>query len=224
MRINCLSYIKACQELIDVCLVLSFLNARCVTPTQTTAQSDIQFIEFKDDFIRARGIVDFAPLLPISIADIFVDWLSTKYPAYKQRTLRLQLSHWLSGLTCFSLEDLFLSVGVQMDIIKQREQTAAASRKLTYIQGMTSASGHYGLTQLTDDYKKMRNDIVHEGVLSGTNFSGKSKKVCADVTADTLNWLDNYVLAVLGIDANISNWPRWNGQDIERGLPAHSVR
>jgi len=217
-------FVTACQELIDICLVFSFLNARCVTPSNTTGQSDIQFIELGDDFIRARAIDGFNPLSSNSITDIFVNWLSATYPAYTQRKLRLQLSHWLSGLTCFSLEDLFLSAGVQMDIVKHRERTATGNLNLTYFQGMTYASTRYGLTPLGDDYKKMRNDIVHEGVLSGTNFAGKSKQECAVVAADTLNWLDNYILAVMGVAASITNLPRWCGRDIECGLPAISVR
>jgi hypothetical protein len=56
------------------------------------------------------------------------------------------------------------------------------------------------LSPLGSDYKAMRNDIVHEGV-SGSNFRGKSKADCAIVIADTLNWIDNYVLTALG----------WNG-------------
>jgi hypothetical protein len=72
-------------------------------------------------------------------------------------------------------------------------------------------------------YKDMRNDIVHEGVLSGSNFTGRSKADCAEVTAKTLNWLDQYVVAVLGLSGQIFGLPRWDGNTLRAGLPAITV-
>jgi hypothetical protein len=146
-----------------------------------------------------------------------------KLCAVQAAQMRLQLTHWLSGLTCFSLEDLYLSVGVQMDLVKRCE-IAATSHRLSFFQGMTLASSRYGLAPLGPDYKCMRNDIVHEGVLSGSNFVGKSKADCAQVTANTLNWLDRYVLAALGLSGQISGVPRWDGNTLLAGLPAITVR
>lgn len=88
-------------EIVDICLVLSFLNARCATPSGTTQSSSIQSIQLGDDFIRPRAIVGFENLKVPSMTALFVGWLSTSYSSYKQRGLRLQLSHWLGGLTCF---------------------------------------------------------------------------------------------------------------------------
>jgi hypothetical protein len=212
------------DEIVDICLVLSFLNARCVTPSATTGQSDIQFVQFADAVIRPRAIRGFDELKTPWLSNLFSAWSTTNYTRYKQRGFRLQLSHWLSGLTCFSLEDVFLSVGVQMDIIKQQERAATNNRDLTYFQGMSSASSRYHLTPLGTDYKQMRNDIVHEGVLSGSNFASKSKSQCAVVVADTLNWLDQYVLSVLGLKGYVSNFPRWRACALLRSLPAISVR
>src|SRR4051794_20512707 len=50
---------NAVDEIIDACMMLSFLNARCVTPSGTTGQSSIQFMQLGDDFIQARAIVGF---------------------------------------------------------------------------------------------------------------------------------------------------------------------
>ena len=111
-----------------------------------------------------------------------------------------------------------------MDIVKQLERTATSNPNLKYFQGMTSASARYSLTPLGNDYKAMRNDIVHEGVLSGSNFRNKAKSHCATVIADTLNWLDSYILAVIGKTTEVSRLPRWKGIDFERGLPSISVR
>jgi len=140
---------------------------------------------------------------------------------FQQRRMRLFLSHWISGLTCFSLEDLFLSVGVQMDIVKQCEITATGVKK-NYFEGMESASSRYGIPKLGTDYKNMRNDIVHEGRLSGSNFSGKTKGGCAAVTADALNWIDQYVWAVILPGLPLMRL-RWKRELIQNGLPALSL-
>ena len=52
-----------------------------------------------------------------------------------------------------------------MDIVKQCE-IAATGTNLTYYDGMISASTRFSLSPLGRDYKDMRNDIVHEGILS----------------------------------------------------------
>jgi hypothetical protein len=130
----------ACDEIIDICLVLSLLTARCVTPTGTTSNSDLEFLALGDKFMRDRGIVGFPSLEYTNFTVFFANWLHVGLPNMRHRGLRLQLCYWLSGLTCFSLEDIFLAVGVQMDIVKQRERKATGCR-LTYFDGMTYASG-----------------------------------------------------------------------------------
>lgn len=210
-------------ELIDSCLILSFIQAACVTPCRTTPRSDAICLQLGDSFVRPRAIAGF-PSLPLSdtLATFFSRGTPTLAGAFQSRRLRIFLSHWISGLTCFSLEDLFLSVGVQMDIIKQCE-IAVTGTKLNYYDGMLSASSRYNLQSLTNDYKNMRNDIVHEGVLSGANFPHKHKARCAEVVATSLNWIDAYVCAVLGLNASPAAAPRWKGMHLESGLPALSL-
>lgn len=211
---------QALGELIDACLILSFLNGQCVTPERCTPQSELQFFQLGDSFIRSRAISGFDPLtLSRSYSEIFSAGMTSMSRLFTERRMRLFLSHWISGLTCFSLEDIFLSIGVQMDIVKQCE-IAATGRRLEYYPGMVSASNRYQLQQLSQDYKKMRNDIVHEGRLSGSNYSNKTKSDCADVVASALNWIDSYVCAALNI--GIPSASRWNPRIIEAGLPALS--
>src|ERR1017187_1811780 len=213
----------ACDEIIDFCLVLSFLTARCVTPSGDTPQSVIHFLGLHDKFVRPRGIVGFPAAAVSSMTSLFAAWICSSYQAYRDRTLRLQLCHWLSGLTCFSLEDLYLACGVQMDIVKQVERRVTGNSRLEYFQGMKSASTRYRIPPLGHDYTKMRNDIVHQGVLSGNNFTSRSKAECAAVVADALNWLDSYVMAVIGKAGMVSGLPRWKGGDLVSGLAALSV-
>jgi len=212
---------KSIGELIDICLILSFVTGACVTPKGTTQQSEIQFLQLDDSFIRPRAIRGFDSLNHgKTLKDVFSNGLVSLTREFQQRRMRLFLSHWISGITCFSLEDLFLSVGVQMDIIKHCEITATGVKK-TYLEGMESASSHYGIPKLGTDYKNMRNDIVHEGRLSGSKFSGKTKGECAAVTADALNWIDQYVWAVILPDSPLMG-NRWKTELIENGLPALS--
>jgi hypothetical protein len=212
----------ACDEIVDICLVLSFLTARCVTPTGTTSNSDLEFPALSDKFMRDRGIVGFPSLAPTNLTALFANWLHVGLPNMRQRRLRLQLCYWLSGLTCFSLEEIFLAVGVQMDIVKQLERKATGCH-LTSFDGMTYASGRYSIPPLGSNYRDMRNDIVHEGILSGSNFPGRSKTDCAGVVADTLNWLDAYCLAVLGSSGSVVGTPRWSGSNLDSNLAALTV-
>lgn len=216
---------QCCDEIIDISLILSFLQARCITPSGTTNFSDIQFVQLGDDFIPQRGIVGFPELKPVSgYADIFSSWSTGDHQEFISKRLRLFLAHYLSGLTCFTLEDLFLSLGVQMDLVKQEERRLTGNSNLTYRQGMESASSRYEINPLSIDYNKMRNDIVHEGVLSGENFTNKTKSECAKVVVDTLNWIDSYILSALSLTSKLNIEQRWKTRDMEHGLPSISVR
>lgn len=214
-------FILATDELIDACLLLSFFTASCVTPSSSTPQSDCMFVNMGDAFIRPRAIRGFEQLqLTSSYHQFFSNGMSAIRSTMAPRQLRLFLSHWISGLTCFSLEDLFLAIGVQMDIVKQCEIARTGFSK-NYFQGMESASTHYGIPMLGSDYKNMRNDIVHSGKLSDRNFPNKGKNDCAMVIAETLNWIDKYVCAVLGIS---SLSLRWSGPSLASGLPSLTVQ
>ncbi len=210
------------NELIDICLLLSFITGKCVTPNASTQQSDIQFIQKGDKFIRPRAIYGF-PILQIrkDLNAIFSIGANNLFSNFSSRRMELFLAHWISGLTCFTLEDMFLSISVQMDIIKQCE-IKAAGRDLDYFSGMLEASKRFYITSLSNDYKNMRNDIVHEGKLSAVKFAGKSKSDCAQVIADTLNWIDEYVSKLANIDNEIVSFNRWRGIDLEHELPALS--
>ena len=43
----------------------------------------------------------------------------------------------------------------------------------------------------------MRNDLVHEGTLSGTKFPNKASPECAIAAAAGLSWIDDYMHAAL---------------------------
>lgn len=214
---------EATNELINICIILSFIKAACVTPAGNTPQSDIAFMRLGDRFIRPRAISGFAPLaIGHSLSDYFSRGLSAISIPFEERRMRLFLSHWISGLTCFSLEDLFISVCIQMDIIRQCEQVASG-QKLDYYPGMKAASLRYSIKPLSRDFNCMRNDLVHEGVLSGKNYNHKNKDECSNVVASSLNWIDQYVSTVLSIGASQGLPARWNGKQLKHSLPALSL-
>jgi hypothetical protein len=208
-------------EIVDICLLLSFITAKCVTPVDTVGP--LTLLSMPDSFPRPRGIVGFNALdFQSTFTDIFKDGMEVLQERIRERRLRLMLSHWISGLTCFALEDIFLFACVQMDIVKQCEIKRLGDR-LEYFEGMCTASNYYRISSLNKDYTKMRNDLVHEGRLSGPKFRNKSKEDCASVVCDTLNWIDRYVAAALNIGSHFGDVPRWTTLDVLHGLPSISL-
>jgi hypothetical protein len=210
-------------ELLDICLVLSWLTARCVTPTGPTPASELTFVSLPQHFLLSRSITGFHALNYSGPLDaIFSD-----FPRWSQlfldRNLRLFLSLWVSGLTAFTLEDLFMRVAVNMDIVKQCEIRATGRKELNYFEGMEEASRRYGLTPLSADYKNMRNDIVHEGRLSASKYKNKSKSHAAATISDTLNWIDRYLAAILSIGGIVNAGSRWRATELQHGLPSISL-
>ena len=213
-------FIAACDEIIAAGLILSWLTAKCITVRQTVPDCDVQFAAVGDHFLPARGIVGFSPLeRTVDLTRLLQPGLPHFQNIIQARRLKLMLCHWLSGLTCFTLEDLFINTCVEMDVVKQCE-IVVAGRTLTYYNGMVEASRRFNLVRLNQDYQEMRNDLLHYGVLSGTNLPGKTKAQCAEIVADTLNWIDRYVGAVLGFGATVGANPRWSGPQV--GLPSFS--
>lgn len=214
---------RAMYEALDICLILSFVTARCVTIRGGTPQSDIQFISLPDHFLRSRAIEGF-PGLPLNapIGGLFASGITNLQAAMAPRNLRLLLSLWVGGLTCFNLEDLFMAVAVVMDVVKQSEMRALGGCELSYFKGMQNASKRYSIAPLSPAFKNMRNDLLHEGGLSGTNIPGLDKAAAADIVADTLAWVDRYVVAVLQLERFIAAAPRWIGADLAQ-LPALSL-
>jgi hypothetical protein len=211
-----------CEDLRNICLLLSFMNATCVTPTGSSQYSMPQMLTLGDSFVPSRAVRGFPELKPANSMSSFLTKGLSGFSSAQKRYLRLLMTHWISGLTCYTLEDLFLAVCVLLDIVKQIE-ISISGKKLTYGQGMTVASKRLGIKPLQGAFTKMRNDLVHEGRLSGTNFKNRTKADCAQVAADTLNWLDEYLIATLGISGEFTGVPRWRQNDVEHYLPAFSL-
>jgi hypothetical protein len=215
-------FVAVCEDLRNLCLLLSFMNATCVTPTGSTQYSVPQFIALGDSFVPARAIRGFPELQPTNSITSFLTKGLSGFSSSQSHYLRLLMTHWISGLTCYTLEDLFLAICVLLDIVKQIE-ISISGKQLTYAQGMTDSSNRLGISLLQGAVTKMRNDLVHEGRLSGSNFSNRTKSDCAQVIANALNWLDEYLIATLGVSGDVKGMPRWKVNEVEHYLPAFSL-
>jgi hypothetical protein len=79
-----------------------------------------------------------------------------------------------------------LSATTLLQIIATTEETIQG-KDLSYFDAIKDASTRLGIAQLSRDFKDMRNNLVHEGKLTGGKFGGTSLKDCAMVAADVLN-------------------------------------
>ncbi len=213
---------KTVHDLLDICLIFSFCTGKCVTPNGNLAGSDILYVEFGDHFLCCRSIEG---IPQVNFLTSFSDMLQNGVQALDLKMpidqIRLFIAYWLNGITCYSIEDLYLGICVMMDIVKQCEINDL-KKDLTFFKGMEAASNRFGLPKLPHDFTKMRNDLVHEGKLSGSKFQNKSKSDCVTIIAVVLNWLDMYFGKILNIDAHIDLGNRFNEHNIG-GLPSFSL-
>ncbi len=72
---------------------------------------------------------------------------------------------------------------------------------MTFYDGVKKASDSHGLRRLSEDFKDMRNELIHDGRLIGTRFSGPDKQACCAIAIDVLNWIDEYIHASLVLGA-----------------------
>ena len=212
----------ACEDLRYLCLLLSFLNATCVTPTGSAQYSVPLFLALGDSFFPARAIRGFPELKPKNSTTSLLTKGLSGFSSAQSNYLRLLMTHWICGLTCYTLEDLFLAVCVLFDIVKQIE-ISISGKQLTYAKGIAASSVRLGIAPVQGAVTKMRNDLVHEGRLSGSNFQNRTKADCTQVIADALNWLDEYLIVTLGISGEVEGVPRWKANDFEHNLPAFSL-
>jgi hypothetical protein len=196
----------AFDELIPLCLGASYLTGMSVAPASSTMMSEIKFVTVGDHFPRSRSMgtgfaaattqSDFIALMEKFLAGWFSFGATEK--------VRLLVHHWLDALAFWSLEDLTLSTTTILEII------AATSKAIAALQGtnlanfndrIAFAASRFNLPTFPRDFRDMRNDLVHEGTLSGTRFPSKDINDCAAAAAAALTWIDSYIFAALRLGA-----------------------
>jgi hypothetical protein len=121
------------------------------------------------------------------------------------------------------MEDLCLGTATLLEIIAATARDAAMAAGISkkhFNERIDYASQRFSLPRLGSDFRDMRNDLVHEGTLSGTKFQNKTVAECALAVTEALAWIDNYIHAALGLGpVEIRRFP----SSSYRGLNAFSL-
>ncbi|WP_217513062.1 hypothetical protein [Vibrio metschnikovii] len=197
------------DDLIPILLGSSYLSGLSVTIKHSRPYSDVSILQPSDYWPRERAMgtgqfcvvddKDFAHKLEV----IANNWGRVN----SSEKVMVLLHHWLDALSCWSFEDFYLSATTLLQIIAATEKSVTG-RHLYYFDAVVSASARVGITPLSDDFKNMRNNLIHEGRLLGGSFTGTNLDDCAQVASDLMNWFDQYIHAVFGLGA-VSN-PRFS--------------
>jgi hypothetical protein len=192
------------EELIPICLGASYLTALSVAPTRSLPASEVSFIQVGSHFPRVRSMGSGFPIVTTEAEFVLALELFVRaYPATGRiEKIRLISHHFLDALAFWSLEDLVLSTTTILEIIAATAKGVAAAQGTavpTFSARLNYAAARFGLPALPSDFRSMRNDLVHEGTLSGTLFPGKDAEDCGRAAAEALDWIDSYLWAALGL-------------------------
>jgi len=135
----------------------------------------------------------------VRILEHFVAYYASLGSAEK---IRLIAHHFLDAMAFWSLEDLVLSTTTILEIIAATAKDVAAAqgnRIDKFHQRIAYAASRFNLPPLPPNFRDMRNDLVHEGTLSGSKFSGKNADDCGKAAAEALDWIDAYLFAALNL-------------------------
>jgi len=192
----------AFAEVTPLVLGASYLSGLSVTAKQSLPYSDITIMQPSHHWPRERSMGDGNAVVATTaefqtVLEAFV----TAWPlAGRREKVLLMVHHWLDSLACWSFEDLYLSATTLLQIIAATEESIQ-NKELSYFNAVKAAAKRAGIHTLNEDFKDMRNNLIHDGKLLGGRFSGQSLQDCATVAADVLNWFDAYLHSVLGLGA-----------------------
>lgn len=208
-------------ELLPLCLGTSYLSGTSVTVRRSLPDSDLQIMQVPSQFPRERSAAGPGPAVsdPAEFGAVLQAFLAA-YPAQgRAEKALLIVHHWLDAMACWSLEDLYLSATTILQVVAATEEGRQGA-SLSFRRGVTDASARFGVAALADDFKDMRNDLVHDGTLSGSRHPGRSADDCRAVAAGVLDWIDRYLHAALNLGP--VRRPRFPA-DVLAGLKAFSL-
>lgn len=190
----------AVAELLPRCLGTSYLTGNAVTAPRSLPGSDPQIVQVPSKFPRERSATGPGPVVndPAEFRAALEAFLVAYPTKGRAEKVLLVAHHWLDALACWSLEDLYLSATTILQVIAATEEGRQGAN-LSFLQGVTGAAARFGVPALGADFKDMRNDLVHDGTLSGTRFPGRSADDCRAVAAGVLGWIDRYLHAALDL-------------------------
>ena len=190
------------SEMLAICLGASYATGLSVTTRRALPGSEMQFLQVGPRFPRGRSWSGTEAV--VNDANEFKTFLDAFLVGYRTvgqtEKVRLLVHHWLDSLSCWSLEDLYLSATTVLQTIAATEKRKAPiAHKPSFYKYVRAAAVRYGLPVLSHDFKDMRNDLIHDGTLSGTTFQNKTADDGRAVAIDVLNWIDGYLHAALGL-------------------------
>lgn len=213
---------RAHAELTPILLAATYATGLSVTIQRSTMSSSIMIVQPTSHWPRARGL--FAPSYVITtpaefqklVAAVVASWSTVG----KTEKALLLIHHWLDALSCWSMEDLYLSATTLLQIIVATEADRQGKDDLPFLPGLNAAAQRMGIPSLRQDVKNMRNELVHDGRLIGKRFSGPGIGECAGLVAEVLNWFDSYMHVALQLGP--VKQVRFKGRDFE-SLNAYSI-
>jgi len=209
-------------EVTPILLAATYATGMSVTSERSTRNGGPGLVQPSNHWPRARGLD--AQSLVVNTLDEFVhlveafvrEWAT----AGQTEKALLLVHHWLDSLSCWSMEDLYLSATTLLQIIVATEATKQGKNQLKLFPGIKDAATRVGIAPLSRDFKDMRNELVHDGRLIGSRFVGPDRAACAQVVSDVLNWFDAYLHAALALGPVAKT--RFRASDF-MGLNAYSI-
>lgn len=203
---------SAFDEVLPICLAASFVTGMSVTIRNSVEFSEIKFIQTGAHFLRDRGLTD--TNYCVSTLDQFVQFVEifvSKYPALDQsEKLRLLMHFFVDSLSCWSLENLYLSGSTLLQIIASTEESSGRSfsashaiqrngpmSKPAFFDFLAGAADRVGIAPLGHDVVKTRNSLIHDGTLHSLKIP--SQVDAAKPISEAMMWVDDYIYALLGL-------------------------
>ena len=198
----------ALLELLPICLAASFATGMAVTIRHNLPASEVLCVQIGPHFPRERGIS--GPNLCVTTLDQLIQFIEkfvTMYPALEgNEKLRLLLHFYIDALSCWSLENLYLSGSTLLQIIASTEENSgrifapahATQRNLprpAFFDYLAGAADRVRIPPLNHDVVKIRNSLIHKGTLKTQSFSSQAD--AAIPIAEAMAWVDSYLYAVL---------------------------
>jgi len=213
------------DELVPLCLAASYLTGLSVAPSRSLPASQIKFMQVGPHFPRPRAMGTGYPACPddTSFARTVADFVAAYPTKGMDENIRLIAHHFLDALAFWSLEDLVLSTTTILEIIAISAKRVAGAQGQTikhFTPRLAFAAARFNLPNLPADFRNMRNDLVHEGTLSGQKFPSKDASACGVAVAGALDWIDEYVFAAMGLGKPAQ--PRFIGEAF-RGANSFSL-
>lgn len=194
----------ALEEMTPILLGATYFLGLSVTSIRSIPGSECMIMQPSEHWPRERAIgvgnsiLNSDAELCNALEKFVVAWPS----AGRDEKALLLIHHWLDSIGCWSFEDMYLSATTILQIIAATESDRQ-SRSLNFFQGVSDAASRFGVPTLSADFKNMRNDLIHDGCLSGSRFANKSKNECAQVAAEVFNWFDNYLHASMHLGSPV---------------------